>query len=138
MEVDDDPTGWGALPWAPTDRDRESNQQWDDLWGELRERYWETVPYTDGYGHVGTKEQVKDDEDRAWYEDRKKVIDEYDNAVEWQNTRLHKREYDERKNQIEEHGLGNVMLTPQTNGNFYYLKAEFPPDFVHLTNKPTQ
>ena len=49
MEVDDDPTGWGALPWEPTDRDRQSNKDWDDLYGELRERYWEEVEYEDGY-----------------------------------------------------------------------------------------
>ncbi len=72
MEADDDPTGWGALPWAPTDRDRRSNKQWDDLYGELRERYWETVPYTDGYGQADTKEQLRDRDERAWYEDRKK------------------------------------------------------------------
>ncbi len=72
MGVDDDPTGWGALPWAPTDRDRKSNEKWDSLYGAWREEYWETVPYTDGYGQVGTREQLKDEKDRAWYDDRKK------------------------------------------------------------------
>ena len=54
------------------------------------------------------KEQLKDPDEREWYEKRQRWIDEYDTAVEWQKTRLPKREYDERKNQIEEHGIGNV------------------------------
>ena len=138
MNVDDDPTGWGALPWEPTDRDRQSNKDWDDLYGELRERYWEEVEYEDGYKQNKIKEQLKDSDEREWYEKRQRWIDEYDTAVEWQKTRLPKREYDERKNQIEEHGIGNVKLTPQTHGNFYYLKAEFQPNFHHLTNQATQ
>ena len=138
MDVDDDPTGWGALPWAPTDKDRESNKYWDDFYGEWRTERWETVEYEDEYGEQKVKEQLIDPDERAWYEKSQQMIDEYDTAAEWQNTRLHKREYDERKNQIEEHGLGNVMLTPQTNGNFYYLKADFPPNFHHLTNQATQ
>ena len=140
MDVDDDPTGWGALPWAPTDKDRASNAYWDSLYGDWRAEHWEEVEYTDGYQQKKIKEQLKDPGEREWYEKRQRMIDEYDTAVEWQNTRLPKREYGERQNQIEEHGLGNVMLTPQTDGDgwFYYLKAEFPPNFYHLTNQATQ
>jgi hypothetical protein len=138
MEVDDDPTGWGALPWAPTDTDRASNKYWDDFYGEWRTERWEEVEYEDDYGKQKVKEQLRDPDEREWYEKRQQMIDEYDTAAEWQNTRLPKRKYDERKNQIEEHGIGNVKLTPQTNGNFYYLKADFPSDFVHLTNQATQ
>ena len=138
MNVDDDPTGWGALPQAPTEKDRASNKYWDDFYGEWRTERWEEVEYEDEYGEQKVKEQLRDPDERAWYEQRQRMIDEYDAAAEWRNTRLPKREYDERKNRIEEHGLGTIRLTPQTNGNFYYLKADFPPDFVHLTNKPTQ
>jgi hypothetical protein len=138
MNVDDDPTGWGALPHAPTDKDRASNKYWDEFYGEWRTERWEEVEYEDDYGKQKVKEQLRDPDEREWYEERQRMIDEYDTAAEWQNSRLPKREYDERKNQIEEHGIGNVKLTPQTNGNFYYLKADFPPDFVHLTNQATQ
>jgi hypothetical protein len=138
MNVDDDPTGWGALPHAPTDKDRASNKYWDEFYGEWRTERWEEVEYEDDYGQKKVKEQLKNPVERAWYEQRQRMIDEYDAAAEWQNTRLPKREYDERKNHIEEHGLGTIKLTPQTNGNFYYLRADFPPDFVHLTNQATQ
>ena len=50
MDVDEDgPTGWGALPWAPTDKDRASNAFWDSLYGDWRKDHWEEVEYTDGY-----------------------------------------------------------------------------------------
>jgi len=140
MDVDDDPTGWGALPYAPTQKDRDSNKYWDDFYGEWRTERWEEVTFVDDYGDEQVKEQLRDPEERKWYEKRQRMIDEYDTAVGWQNTRLPKRDYDERKNQIEEHGIGNVKLTPQTDGDgwFYYLKAEFPPGFAHLTNQATQ
>ena len=50
MNVDNDPTGWGALPWAPTDKDRKSNKYWDEFYGDWRTERWEEVEYEDGYG----------------------------------------------------------------------------------------
>jgi len=84
------------------------------------------------------KEQLKDPEERSWYEMRQRMIADYDIAREWQQTRIHKRDYDARKAQIEERGLGDVRLIPQFTGDFLSLRAEFPRGFYHLTNASTQ
>ena len=140
MEDDEDPTGWGRLPQKPTDKDRASNKDWDDLYGDWREEHWETVPGFNDFGDPIEKEQLRNPVEREFYEYRQKMIDAYDAALEWQTTRLPKREYDERVQEMERHGLGEVILTPQTDsdGWFYYLKVDFPPNFRHLTSPETQ
>ena len=147
MDVDDDPTGWGPLPQKPTDKDRESNKGYDDLYGDWREEHWETVPHPNEYGHTHDengepymKERLRNEAEREWYEYRQEMIDKYDAAFEWQNTRIPKRQYDERVQELEQHGLGEVMLTPQVgdDGWFYSLKVDFPPGFRHLTSPETQ
>ena len=145
--VDNDPTGWGPLPQEPTEKDRASNKGYDELYGDLRDQYWETVPHPNDFGDTHdengepyTKEQLRNPDERAWYEYRQEMIDNYDAAFEWQNTRIPKRQYDERVQELEQHGLGEVRLTPQVgdDGWFYSLKVDFPPDFRHLTNQATQ
>ena len=117
-EEAEDPTGWGRLPWEPSARDRESNAFLDSLYGAWREEHWEWVPYVNDKGEEDMKEQLKDPEERSWYEMRQRMIADYDIAREWQQTRIHKRDYEARKAQIKEMGLGNVRLTHQFTGNF--------------------
>jgi len=116
-EEAEDPTGWGRLPWEPSASDREWNAYYDSLYGDWREEHWEQVPYVNDKGEEEMKEQLRDPEEREWYERRQRMIDEYDTAREWQQTRIHRRDYEARKAQIEEIGLGNVRLTPQFTGN---------------------
>ena len=127
---DDDPTGWGRLPWAPTDRDRKSNADWDSLYGAWREEHWENYAYTDDWGNEQQGQRPRDETERAFYDERKAIIDEYDAAVEWRNKMLPMSEYYKRKRQIETFGLGRVKLIPQLNDDHIFsLRVVFPPSF---------
>jgi len=126
-----DPTGWGQLP---------SEEHIADLRQRMehKESYqddWEKYQVFDKEGkETDWGWRLRDETDRWWYEKRKREVKEYEAMKHWQETRLHKRDYDARREQIEEEGLGNVRLTPQITGNLISLRVEFPPEFRHLTN----
>ena len=51
---------------------------------------------------------------------------------EWKRNRLLKKEYYERKAEIEKEGIGEVELVPQKTGSLYSLKVTFPRKFKYL------
>ena len=57
---------------------------------------------------------------------------------EWKRNRLPKREYYERKAEIEREGIGEVELIPQKTDSLYSLKVTFPRKFKHLSSKYAQ
>jgi len=139
-EEAENPTGWGPLPWEPSANDRAWNTHWDNLYGPWREEHWETVPtgYVNEDGTEETIERLRDPMERERYEWRERMITEYDDALRWRRERIHRRDYDARKAQIEEVGLGKVHIMPQFTDRLFSLRVQFPRNFYHLTNAPTQ
>jgi hypothetical protein len=127
-----DPTGWGQLPYEPTEKDRWSNWEWDKV--KQDDNHWQDYTYNNEYGDEVHDRRLVDETERHFYDDRQKMIDEYDTAVHWQNTRLRQPYYEFQKKRIEQNGLQNVVLTPQITGNLISLRVDFPPQFTHLLN----
>ena len=127
-----DPTGWGQLPYEPTEKDRWSNWEWDKV--KQDDNHWQDYTYTNQYGDEVHDRRLINLTERQFYDDRQKMIDEYDTAVHWQNTRLRQPYYEFQKKRIEQNGLQNVVLTPQITGNLISLRVDFPPQFTHLLN----
>jgi hypothetical protein len=122
-----DPTGWGPLPddisW------KEKNWLWEKHHSNVPDE-WEEVAVEGGRPEW----RLKDEQHRMWWDQLTEKQSARQGMENWHATRLPKRDYHDRKWEIEHDGIGRVRLTPQITGSLISLRVEFPPGFKHLTN----
>ena len=125
---------------------------------DIKRGYWElTEPLTadeewelhylndfDKWEEVTTGDKkewkLKDPDDQQRYDELYKKDQAYKGSVHVAETRLHPREYYNRRWCIDTHGIGRVGVQYQKDPEtgFHYARIWFPRDFQHLTNAEGQ
>jgi hypothetical protein len=126
-------TGWEEeypISNPPSANDRENVE-----WKKRFPQDWHEVEVVNDYGETVKEWQLKDPVEWWYHKPRLDRVTKYDTNLHWHASRLSKPQYEARKEEIYQNGIGQVVMRPQLTGNLYSLRVMFPPGFRHLTNQ---